>query len=92
MSREAIRSMKYGDMPIVIFCYTDKSKNEPTMVSLLNPEENDIKLQCEFFSIYPRPILEMVRNRRHDVHTIVIDVDYIRLKQESGIAWLNEEF
>lgn len=79
MSDKGIRGMKPGDMPIVMFFYTEMSSGSRTVTTLLDWTEDELKLQCEAFDIDSDAVLKILRGHTRDTHTFFIDVDVFKL-------------
>ena len=78
MSDNGIRSIKYGDMPVVVFFEKEESTNNQLVTTLFDPREDEVERECEDFGIDPEPVLEILRKRTADTHTLAIDVDVVR--------------
>lgn len=79
MSDNGIRAIRKGDMPIVLFFSNEETANSQTVLTLWDPTEDEIKLQCEGFGIDPEPVLESLRRRPQNTHTVAIDVDVFKI-------------
>ena len=78
MIDDGIRAIRKGDMPIVLFFSKEWTTNRQTVVTLWDPTEDEIKLQCEDFGIDPEAILKSLCRRPQNTHTFAIDVNIVR--------------
>ena len=78
MNNQGIRSIKYGDMPIVMFLKKEESTNNQMVTTLFDPTEDEVERECEAFNIDPEPVLDLLRRRSRDTHAVAIDVDVFK--------------